>query len=191
MRFSSTERLIVPAQWSIDLHQQLEAEISAFKHLHSYLNAWMALMDAFCHEIPVPGFQYRDFNSHGCPQPWLHCLQSSMQVPVPVRCLEIVPESESKHRHCNVDDLARKLYRYARPDDRIMVVSDAVFSMDGDIAPLPDMLDVLQITKAACYSWMRCQWCDGATGRGSTNILVSCLNERLSGGGASNYDDFL
>jgi len=26
---------------------------------------------------------------------------------------------------------------------------------------------------------------------GSTNILVSCLNERLSGGGASNYDDFL
>jgi len=24
-----------------------------------------------------------------------------------------------------------------------MVVSDAVFSMDGDIAPLPDMLDVL------------------------------------------------
>jgi len=25
-----------------------------------------------------------------------------------------------------------------------MVVSDAVFSMDGDIAPLPDMLDVLQ-----------------------------------------------
>jgi len=110
--------------------------------------------------------------------------QSSMQVPVPVRCLEIVPESESSYRHCNVDDLARKLYRYARPDDRIMVVSDAVFSMDGDIAPLPDMLDVLHYEGSAYYSWMRPMPVVRLEQleEGSTNILVSCLNERLSGG---------
>ncbi|MBE9020659.1 pyridoxal phosphate-dependent aminotransferase family protein, partial [Chroococcidiopsidales cyanobacterium LEGE 13417] len=64
----------------IDLHRQLEAEISAFKHLpHTqlFLNAWMAmqaLMDAFCHlAIPVPGFQntretliLTDVLNHGC-----------------------------------------------------------------------------------------------------------------------------
>jgi glycine C-acetyltransferase len=48
------------------------------------------------------------------------------------------------YRHCDAEDLARKLKRYARPGDRILVVTDAVFSMDGDIAPLPAMLDALQ-----------------------------------------------
>ena len=45
------------------------------------------------------------------------------------------------YRHCDMDDLAGKLslssgYR------RRLVVSDGVFSMDGDIAPLPAMLDL-------------------------------------------------
>jgi glycine C-acetyltransferase len=47
------------------------------------------------------------------------------------------------YRHCDLEDLAKKLYRYAHPGDRILVVSDAVFSMDGDIAPLPEMIQVL------------------------------------------------
>jgi glycine C-acetyltransferase len=47
------------------------------------------------------------------------------------------------YRHCDTQDFARKLKRYAQPDDRILVISDAVFSMDGDIAPLPEMIDIL------------------------------------------------
>lgn len=138
----------------IDLHQQLEAEISAFKHLpytQLFLNAWLAmqaLVDAFCHlAIPVPGFQntretliLTDVLNHGC-------ILSAI-VNASTRSGKVFGNSPrvrvKAYRHCNVDDLARKLHRYAQPDDRIMVVSDAVFSMDGDIAPLPDMLDVLQ-----------------------------------------------
>lgn len=137
----------------IDLHRQLENEISAFKHLpHTqlFINAWMAmqaLMDAFCHlAIPVPGFQHTretliltDVLNHGC--------IVSAVVNAGTRSGKVFGHSPrvriKAYRHCNVEDLARKLQRYARPDDRIMVVSDAVFSMDGDIAPLPDMLDVL------------------------------------------------
>ncbi len=138
----------------IDLHRQLENEISAFKHLpHTqlFLNAWMAmqaLMDAFCHlAIPVPGFQntretliLTDVLNHGCIVSAITNAGTRSgklfghSPPVRVRA----------YRHCDVDDLARKLRRYVKPDDRLMVVSDAVFSMDGDIAPLPDMLDVLQ-----------------------------------------------
>jgi glycine C-acetyltransferase len=138
----------------IDLHRQLENEISAFKHLpHTqlFINAWMAmqaLMDAFCHlAIPVPGFQHTretliltDVLNHGC--------IVSAVVNAGTRSGKVFGHSPrvrvKAYRHCNVEDLARKLQRYARPDDRIMVVSDAVFSMDGDIAPLPDMLEVLQ-----------------------------------------------
>jgi glycine C-acetyltransferase len=138
----------------INLHQELEDEISAFKHLpHTqlFLNAWMAmqaLMDAFCHlAIPVPGFQHTretliltDVLNHGC--------IVSAVVNAGTRSGKVFGHSPrirvKAYRHCDVEDLARKLYRYARPDDRILVVSDAVFSMDGDIAPLPQMLDVLE-----------------------------------------------
>ena len=138
----------------IDLHRQLEQEISAFKHLphtHLFLNAWMALqalMDAFCHlAIPVPGFRHTretliltDVLNHGCIISAIANAGNrsgkmfSHSPPVRVKA----------YRHCDVNDLARKLRRYAQPDDRILVISDAVFSMDGDIAPLPQMLDVLE-----------------------------------------------
>jgi glycine C-acetyltransferase len=138
----------------IDLHRQLEDEISAFKHLpHTqlFLNAWMAmqaLMDAFCHlAIPVPGFQHTretliltDVLNHGC--------IVSAVANAGTRSGKLFGHSPRvrvrAYRHCDVNDLALKLRRYARPDDRIMVISDAVFSMDGDIAPLPEMIDVMQ-----------------------------------------------
>lgn len=137
----------------IDLHRQLEDEISAFKHLpHTqlFLNAWMAmeaLMDAFCHlAIPVPGFKHTretlimsDVLNHGCiisalAHAGTRSGKSFSQSPA-VRV--------KAFRHCNMEDLARKLKRYYKPGDRLMVVSDAVFSMDGDIFPLPEAIDVL------------------------------------------------
>ncbi len=137
----------------IDLHRQLEEEISEFKHLaHTqlFLNAWMALqalMDAFCHlAIPVPNFQHTretlvlsDVLNHGC-------IVSAI-TNAGTRSGKLFGYSPRvrvrAYRHCDMDDLARKLKRYARPGDRIMVVSDAVFSMDGDIAPLPEMIDIM------------------------------------------------
>lgn len=137
----------------IDLHRQLEAEVSQFKHLpHTqlFLNAWMAmqaLMDAFCHlAIPVPGFQntretliLTDVLNHGC-------IVSAL-ANAGTRSGKLFGHSPrvrvKAYRHCNMEDFARKLKRYAKPDDRILVVSDAVFSMDGDLAPLPEMIDIL------------------------------------------------
>ncbi len=137
----------------IDLHRQLENEISAFKHLpHTqlFLNAWMAvqaLMDAFCHlAIPISGFQntretliLTDVLNHGC--------IVTAVANAGTRSGKMFGHSPRvrvrAYRHCDVEDLARKLKRYAQLTDRILVISDAVFSMDGDIAPLPEMIDVL------------------------------------------------
>lgn len=138
----------------IDLHRQLEDEISAFKHLpHTqlFINAWMAaqaLVDAFCHlAIPVPGFQHTretliltDVLNHGC--------IVSAVVNAGTRSGKVFGHSPrvrvKAYRHCDPEDLQRKLKRYARAGDRILVVTDSVFSMDGDIAPLPEMVEVLQ-----------------------------------------------
>ncbi len=172
----------------IGLHQQLEDEISAFKHLpHTqlFINAWMAmqaLMDAFCHlAIPVPGFENNretliltDVLNHGC--------IVSAVVNAGTRSGKAFSHSPrvrvKAYRHCDVKDLARKLARYARSNERIMVISDAVFSMDGDIAPLPDMLDVLQNYEGSVLVMdeAHASGSIGATGRGiyeHFNILPS------------------
>ncbi|MBD2451691.1 aminotransferase class I/II-fold pyridoxal phosphate-dependent enzyme [Nostoc sp. FACHB-152] len=177
----------------IDLHQQLEDEISAFKHLpHTqlFMNAWMAmqaLMDAFCHlAIPVPGFQntretliLTDVLNHGC--------IVSAVVNAGTRSGKVFGHSPrvrvKAYRHCDVEDLARKLYRHAKPSDRIMVVSDAVFSMDGDIAPLPEMIDVLHNYEGSVLVMdeAHASGAIGATGRGiyeHFHILPSDAIER-------------
>ncbi|MBE2269231.1 MAG: glycine C-acetyltransferase [Anaerolinea sp.] len=47
------------------------------------------------------------------------------------------------YEHNNVDDLQRKIAETTEYNRRL-IVSDGVFSMDGDIAPLPDLLKVAQ-----------------------------------------------
>jgi glycine C-acetyltransferase len=162
----------------IDLHRQLEEEISAFKHLpHTqlFLNAWMAmqaLMDAFCHlAIPVPGFQntretliMTDVLNHGCIVSALANAGTRSG-----KMFGHSPKVRVKaYRHCDMDDFARKLKRYARPDDRILVVSDAVFSMDGDLAPLPDMIKIMSNYEGSVLVMdeAHASGSIGATGRG-------------------------
>jgi glycine C-acetyltransferase len=162
----------------IDLHRQLEDEVSAFKHLNHtqlFLNAWMAmqaLMDAFCHlAIPVPGFQHTretliltDVLNHGC---IVSAIANSG-----TRSGKLFGHSPRvrvrAYRHCDMEDLARKLQRYARPDDRIMVISDAVFSMDGDMAPLPEMIEILSDYQGSVLVMdeAHASGAIGATGRG-------------------------
>ncbi len=162
----------------IDLHRQLENEISEFKHLEHtqlFLNAWMALqalMDAFCHlAIPVPGFQntretiiFTDVLNHGC---ILSAISNAG-----TRSGKLFGHSPRvrvrAYRHCDMDDLARKMKRYVRPDDRVMVVSDAVFSMDGDIVPLPTMIDIMQNYEGSVLVMdeAHASGAIGATGRG-------------------------
>ncbi|NKB76662.1 MAG: aminotransferase class I/II-fold pyridoxal phosphate-dependent enzyme [Gammaproteobacteria bacterium] len=138
----------------IDLHRQLEQAISRFKglpHTYLFLNAWMALqavMDGFCHlAIPVADFKNNretliltDIQNHGC--------ITSAVVNADNRSGKMLthsPKVRTKaYRHADMDNLASKLKRFAKPDDRIIVVTDAVFSMDGDVVPLPGLISVME-----------------------------------------------
>jgi 8-amino-7-oxononanoate synthase len=51
------------------------------------------------------------------------------------------------YRHADADDLARRLGAWRRttgPAARALVVTDSVFSMDGDVAPLADIVDACE-----------------------------------------------
>jgi glycine C-acetyltransferase len=135
------------------LHRNLEAEISSTKqlpHTHLFLNAWMAIqafVDAFCHlAIPVPGFRQpkatvilSDLLNHSSINSAVanaHKLTGTF-----TRRSDRVRTEIFRHR--DADDLRKRLARHVKGGERIVVVSDSVFSMDGDVAPLPEFVDVL------------------------------------------------
>ncbi len=152
-RFGTTNSGCPALSGRIDLHRQLEQEISVFKRLpytYLFLNAWMAMQaffDGFCHlAIQVPGFRhtretliFTDLLNHGCITTAVVNAGSRSGK----RLSQSPPVRIKSYRHGYPPDLARRLARHARAGDRIIVVTDAVFSMDGDIAPLPDIVEVL------------------------------------------------
>ena len=42
--------------------------------------------------------------------------------------------------HCDINDLQQKLLRYRSQYRRCLIATDSVFSMDGDLCPLPDLI---------------------------------------------------
>ena len=70
------------------------------------------------------------------------------------------------YRHADMDDLARKL-AFCREHRRRLVVSDAVFSMDGDILDLPRFLEICRANDAfSMIDEAHSTGVLGATGRG-------------------------
>jgi glycine C-acetyltransferase len=53
------------------------------------------------------------------------------------------PGFKAVYEHCDPEDLERQLADVA-PDSRVLVVTDGVFSMEGDLAPLPELLRVAE-----------------------------------------------
>jgi 8-amino-7-oxononanoate synthase len=54
-----------------------------------------------------------------------------------------------RYEHCDLDDLERQLARASRPGRRVLVVTDTVFSMDGDVAPLAGIVELKERYGAA------------------------------------------
>ena len=53
-----------------------------------------------------------------------------------------------KFNHSDMDDLEKKLKRYAAPDTGLLIATDGVFSMEGDIAKLPEITALAEKYKA-------------------------------------------
>lgn len=107
---------------------------------------------------------------------------------------------------CNTADLREKLLRYRSQYRRCLIVTDSVFSMDGDLCPLPDLIalaeefdcmllldeahatGVMGATGAGCVEYFNCT--------GKELIQIGTLSKALGslGGyvaGSANLIDFL
>ena len=54
------------------------------------------------------------------------------------------------YRHCDMNDLEAKLKKY-RKKKRKLILSDGVFTMEGDIAPLPDIINLAKKYEAMVF----------------------------------------
>lgn len=53
-----------------------------------------------------------------------------------------------EYEHCDVDDLKTKLQQHRSQYRRCLIISDSVFSMDGDLCPLPEVLALAKAENA-------------------------------------------
>jgi glycine C-acetyltransferase len=113
---------------SLSLHQELEQQLAAFKGveatltLQSGFNANLAVIPALVQEDDAI---FSDELNHASIIDG--CRLSRAQV--------------IRYRHCDPDDLAAVLTR-TQGVRRRLVITDGVFSMDGEIAPLPQIIKV-------------------------------------------------
>jgi glycine C-acetyltransferase len=94
------------------------------------------------------------------------------------------------YRHSDMDDLAAKLDA-ARPARTRLIITDGVFSMEGDIARLPDILELARKHDAVvCMDDSHATGVLGKTGRGTAehhgvlgevDIITSTLGKALGG----------
>ena len=55
------------------------------------------------------------------------------------------------YKHIDVDDLRQKLKEHRNSGKRALIITDGVFSMDGDIAPLPEIAELGEEYNAMVY----------------------------------------
>ncbi len=85
------------------------------------------------------------------------------------------------YRHLDCDHLAKLLRREGRRARRRLIVTDTLFSMDGDLAPLADLIELAERFDALLLiDEAHATGTIGAQGRGATDLLpASARRERL------------
>ncbi|ELS04387.1 8-amino-7-oxononanoate synthase [Xenococcus sp. PCC 7305] len=118
------------------------------------------------------------------------------------------------YAHCDMLDLAQKLHQHRANYRRCLLTTDSVFSMDGDLAPLPELLalaskyqamvlvdeahgtGVMGATGAGCLEYFGCRDREAAFFTNGKLIQIGTLSKALGslGGyvaGSANLIDFL
>ncbi len=163
-RFGAGSGAVRTISGTMSLHEELEAELARFKHVEAALT-FQSGFTCNTGVIPVvaaePDLIVSDASNHAS-------IIDGMRLSKAPRVI---------YRHKDVAHL-RELLATARREGRadgqpyraILVVTDGVFSMDGDIAPLPEIVAAAEEHGAAVFvDDAHASWVLGRNGRGSVD----------------------
>ena len=112
-----------------DLHQQLEANLAKFEARESALvfnTGYMANLGVISTLMDRNDLILSDELNHASIIDG--CRLSKAEVKI--------------YQHANLEDLKEKLVKYREEFAKVLIVTDGVFSMDGDLAPLPAIAEL-------------------------------------------------
>ena len=145
---------------TLEIHEELERELAEFKHTQ----ATLVFQSGFSANYGVLGsiMTADDF-----------VLSDELNHASIIDGIRLSPAKRRVFRHADMDDLENKLkevQREAKSSSKVLIVSDGVFSMDGDIAPLPDIVQLAERYGAAVMvDDAHASGVLGTNGRGSVN----------------------
>ncbi|MGK7898182.1 MAG: aminotransferase class I/II-fold pyridoxal phosphate-dependent enzyme [Xenococcus sp. (in: cyanobacteria)] len=136
-------------------HDKLEKTISNFKKIpytHTFLNAWMALQaftDTYSQlSMRLPNYPTNlktlfllDSDSHSCIN--AAALNSKNGIAGQLFSNRNHQVEVKPYKHNDMKSLASRMERFAKPGCNVVVMTDSVFSMSGNVCNLPGILEIL------------------------------------------------
>jgi len=127
-----------PIAGNLDLHEELERRIARFKHREAalfYMSGFAANAGLLPQLAGEGDFLLTDELNHGSIIDGVRLTRAQRVI----------------YRHCDLADLERALKEVDGKARRILIVSDGVFSMDGDIAPVGGIAKLAEDYGAMVY----------------------------------------
>jgi 8-amino-7-oxononanoate synthase len=112
-----------------ELHRELETQIAAWKQTEDALvfsSGYLANLGTIAAIVGKRDLILADANNH-----------SSLK-----NGAILSGATTIEYAHGDVDDLHQQLYKHRQSYRRCLILTDSIFSMDGDICPLPILLDL-------------------------------------------------
>lgn len=116
---------------TMTLHEELEQKLAEFKHV----GATLVLQSGFTANMGVIPQVVDDGDL---------IISDQLNHASIIDGVRLSKAARAVYAHSDVNDLERVLKEKASQYRRILIITDGVFSMDGDIAPLPDIVSVAE-----------------------------------------------
>jgi glycine C-acetyltransferase len=122
---------------TMDLHQELEERLAVFKHTE----ATLTFQSGFTSNVGIIQSLMEDGDA---------IISDELNHASIIDGIRLSKASRHIYKHTDMNDLEAKL-KEAQNARTKLVITDGVFSMDGDIAPLPDIVELGERYNAAVY----------------------------------------
>lgn len=116
---------------TLDIHEKLEAKIAAFKGAEAAL----VFQSGFTANAGVLGVVLEEGDL---------VVSDALNHASIIDGVRLTKAERAVYAHCDTDDLARVLAEHDGKHEKTLIVTDGVFSMDGDIAPLDKIADLAE-----------------------------------------------